>query len=468
MDARVLEEERSRTLGFGMLSNKFLFWVALNLFFGPLSANAQDTSRAVTLFNNVRIFDGRSPALSVPSNVLIRGNIIERISGEPIAVDRSADARIIDGGGRTLMPGLSDMHWHAMLVRPTPATVLGSDIGYTNLLAGAEATATLMRGFTTVRDMGGPSFGLKRAIDEGALSGPRIYPSGAVITITSGHGDFRPLSDLPRTLGGMRSRIEQLGGAMIADSPDEVRLRVREQLMQGASQIKLTAGGGVASALRQPDVSTFTEAELRAAVEAAENWGTYVATHAYMPASIRRSIAAGVKVIEHGHLMDEATARLMAERGTWLSTQPFLDLSPAAALGPQEQEKMRQVVTGTDRVYMLAKKYNIKTAFGTDILFSRALAERQGQMLASMSRWYSPAEALIMATSKNGELLGLSGQRNPYPGKLGVVEEGALADLLVVNGNPAGSIGLVAEPDRNLRVIMKDAKLSNKTMSKPN
>jgi len=255
---------------------------------------------------------------------------------------------------------------------------------------------------------------------------------------------------------------------MIADSPDEVRLRVREQLMQGASQIKLTAGGGVASPFSPLDVSTFTEAELRAAVEAAENWGTYVATHAYTSASIRRSIAAGVKVIEHGHLMDEATARLMAESGIWLSTQPFLDLSPAAALGPQEQEKMRQVVTGTDRVYMLAKKYNIKTAFGTDILFSRALAERQGQMLASMSRWYSPAEALIMATSKNGELLGLSGQRNPYPGKLGVVEEGALADLLVVNGNPAENIGLIAEPDKNLLVIMKDGRLYKNTMSKLN
>jgi imidazolonepropionase-like amidohydrolase len=153
-----------------------------------------------------------------------------------------------------------------------------------------------------------------------------IYPSGAVITITSGHGDFRQLSDLPRTLGALRSRIEQLGAAMIVDSPDEVRVRTREQLMQGASQIKLTAGGGVASPFSPLDVSTFTEPELHAAVEAAENWGTYVATHAYTSVSIRRSIAAGVKVIEHGHLMDEATARLMAEKGIWLSTQPFLDM----------------------------------------------------------------------------------------------------------------------------------------------
>src|SRR4029453_1281561 len=242
---------------FVMPSKKFLFWLACSLYFCPpsLSANAQATSGAVTLFSNVRIFDGRSRALSAPSNVLIRGNIIERISREPIAVDRSAETRIIDGGGRTLMPGLSDMHWHAMLVRPTPAIVLGSEIGYTTLLAGAEATATLMRGFTTVRDMGGVSFSLKRAIDEGVLPGPRIYPSGAMISVTSGHGDFRQLTDLPRTIGGMLSRVEQLGGSMIADSPDEVRLRVREQLMQGASQIKLPAGGGGASPFSPLDVS---------------------------------------------------------------------------------------------------------------------------------------------------------------------------------------------------------------------
>jgi imidazolonepropionase-like amidohydrolase len=423
---------------------------------------------ASTLFRGVRIFDGRSAALSTPSNVLISGNIIERISASPITLDANADVQIVAGNGRVLMPGLIDVHWHAMMVRPTPAQLLTGDVGHMNIVAGVEANATLMRGFTTVRDLGGPVFGLKRAIDDGLIPGPRIYPSGAIVTVTSGHGDFRQFSDLPRTLGGMLSRIEQLGGAMIADSPDEVRMRVREQLMQGASQIKLTAGGGVASPFSPLDVSTFTEAELRAAVEAAENWGTYVATHAYTPASIQRSIAAGVKVIEHAHLMDEATARLMAERGIWLSTQPFLDMSPAAALGPQEQEKMRQVVTGTGRAYMLAKKYNIKTAFGTDVLFSQALAERQGQMLAGMTRWYTPAEALIMATSTNSELLRLSGLRSPYPGKLGVVEEGALADLLLVDGNPLENINLVADPEKNFVIIMKDGKIHKNSLPKPN
>ena len=429
---------------------------------------AQGGTVISTLFRNVRIFDGRSAALSTPSNVLISGNIIERISASPITLDANADVQIVAGNGRVLMPGLIDVHWHAMMVRPTPAQLLTGDVGHMNIVAGVEANATLMRGFTTVRDLGGPVFGLKRAIDDGLIPGPRIYPSGAIVTVTSGHGDFRQFSDLPRTLAGMLSRIEQLGGAMIADSPDEVRMRVREQLMQGASQVKLTAGGGVASPFSPLDVSTFTEAELRAAVEAAENWGTYVATHAYTPASIQRSIAAGVKVIEHAHLMDEATARLMAERGIWLSTQPFLDMSPAAALGPQEQEKMRQVVTGTDRAYMLAKKYNIKTAFGTDVLFSQALAERQGQMLAGMTRWYTPAEALIMATSTNSELLRLSGLRSPYHGKLGVVEEGALADLLLVDGNPLENINLVADPEKNFVIIMKDGKIHKNSLPKPN
>ncbi|WP_375781176.1 amidohydrolase family protein [Bradyrhizobium sp. ma5] len=420
---------------------------------GSPPARAQQD--AGVLFQNVRIFDGKNGALSGPSNVLVRNNKIEKISTAAI----TADAQVIAGDGRVLMPGLIDAHWHAMLVRPTPAAAIAGDVGYTNLLAAAEATATLMRGFTTVRDMGGPAFSLKRAIDEGLVVGPRIYPSGAMITITGGHGDFRQLSELPRTIGGMLSRMERIGGAMVADSPDEVRVRAREQLMQGASQVKLTAGGGVASPFSPLDVSTFTEPELRAAVEAAENWGTYVAVHAYTSVAVQRSIAAGVKVIEHGHLMDDASARLMADKGVWLSTQPFLDLSGASALGPAEQEKMRQVVAGTDRVYGFAKKYKLKTAFGTDVLFSKALADKQGAMLTTLTRWYTPAEALAMATSTNAELLSLSGLRNPYPGRLGVVEEGALADLLLVDGNPIENIKLIEDPAKNFLVIMKDGKV---------
>jgi imidazolonepropionase-like amidohydrolase len=427
--------------------------------------HAQTPPPSVILIQNVRIFDGKGERLSAPGHVLVRGNKIERISATALAAD--AGATIIDGGGRTLMPGLIDAHWHAMLVRPTAAQAITNDVGYTNLLASAEATDTLMRGFTTVRDLGGPAFGLKRAIDEGLVSGPRIFPSGAVITVTSGHGDFRQMFELPRTLGGAASRMEILGASMVADSPDEVRLRAREQLMLGATQIKLTGGGGIASPHSPLDAVTFTEPELRAAVEAAGNWGTYVAVHAYTPASIQRAIAAGVLCIEHGHLMDEATAKLMAERGIWLSIQPFPDeivhLFPP---GSDEAQKAAEVVAATDSAFALAKKYKLKTAFGTDILFSQALAKRQGELMAKLTRWYTPAQALAMATSANAELLALSGKRNPYPGRLGVIEEGALADLLLVDGNPLENIELMEDPRRNFLLIMKDGKVYKNSVPK--
>jgi len=426
---------------------------------------AQDVRPTVVLFQNVRVFDGKSGTLSGPSNVLVRGNKIERISTAPIPTDRSAKTQIIEGSGRTLMPGLIDAHWHAMLIRPTAAEAIAGDVGYNNIAAGAEATDTLLRGFTTVRDVGGPSFGLKQAIDEGIVAGPRIFPSGAVITITGGHGDFRQLSELPRTIGGPLSRMEQIGASAVADSPDEVRVRVREQLMQGASQIKLTAGGGVASPFSPIDVSTFTEAELRAAVEAAENWGTYVTAHAFTPVAIQRAIAAGVRCIEHGFLMDEATAKLIAEKGVWLSTQPLPEeLRQGFPVGSVQRAKADEVWPGIARTYELAKKYKIKTAWGTDVLFSQALAQKQGAILASLVRWYSPAEALAMATGTNAELLALSGKRSPYPGKLGVVEEGALADLLLVDGDPITNINLLADPDKNFVVIMKDGKLYKNTL----
>ena len=421
---------------------------------------------AVTLFKNVRIFDGKAEKLTDPGSVMVRGNIIERVSSGSIETPADADVTVIDGGGRTLMPGLIDAHWHAMLVRPPVASLLTADTGYLNLLAGAEATDTLLRGFTTVRDVGGPSFGLKQAIDQGVLAGPRIFPSGAIITITGGHGDFRPFTDLPRTLGGPLTRQETTGASMVADSPDEVRVRVREQLMQGASQIKLTAGGGVASPHSPLDASTFTEPELRAAVEAAENWGTYVTVHAYTPAAIKRSIAAGVKCIEHGQLMDESTAKLMAERGIWLSIQPFPDeLADAFPRGSEQWQKAQEVFAGTNTAYTLAKKYKLKTAWGTDILFSPGLARQQGALLAKLTKWYTPAEALVMATGTNAQLLAMSGKRSPYPGKLGVVEEGALADLLLVDGNPIADIKLVADPARNFVLIMKDGKIYKNTLS---
>ena len=371
---------------------------------------------------------------------------------------------MIDCGGRVMMPGLIDAHWHTIFAALSIDALFSADIGYIFLAASAQAERTLMRGFTTVRDLGGPSFALKQAIDEGLVKGPRIFPSGAMITTTGGHGDMRPLSDLPRSPGGSLSYMERTGAAGIADSTDEVRLRVREQLLQGASQIKLVGGGGVASWRTTLDMFTFSEPEFRAGVEAAADRNTYVAVHAYPPAQIRRAINAGVQCIEHGHLMDKATAMLMAEKGIWLSTQPFVSDDDTPPMVGQSRINLLQVIAGTNTVYNLAKEHKIKTAFGTDLLFSNAITERQGLMLTHLTRWYDNVEVLKMATSVNGELLAMSGPRNPYQGKLGMIEEDALADLLVVDGNPIDDIELVAKPDQNFMIIMKDGNIYKDTL----
>jgi imidazolonepropionase-like amidohydrolase len=193
-----------------------------------LAPFAAPASPQPTLFQNVRIFDGKSAALSAPSNVLVRGNTIARISVSPITVE--ANVRVIAANGRVLMPGLIDAHWHAFMAATPQMLLMTADSNYLHLLAARQAAATLMRGFTTIRDLGGPVFGLKRAIDEGVTAGPRIYPSGAFISQTSGHGDFRFSFEVPRVTGGPLSHSEMEGVAAIADSPDEVRLRAREQL----------------------------------------------------------------------------------------------------------------------------------------------------------------------------------------------------------------------------------------------
>ncbi|WP_282295309.1 amidohydrolase family protein [Stenotrophomonas sp. PS02289] len=412
---------------------------------------------ATIVFSNVRIFDGTHPQLSPPRHVQVEGNRITRISATPIDAGGS---KHIEGGGRTLMPGLIDMHWHSMFAAVPIQSAMSADNGYLNIVAAGESRRTLMRGFTTVRDVGGAVFGLKAAVDAGQIEGPRIFPSGAMITVTSGHGDFRQPSDLPRGVGQPGSRHDVVGDSAIADTPDEVRVRVREMLMRGASQIKLTAGGGVSSPHSPLDVVSFSEPELRAAVDAARDWGTYVTVHAYTPEAINRSIRAGVLCIEHASLMDDATARHMRDTGTWLSTQPFPpELANAFPQGSNEWLKAQEVFAGTEQTYALARKYRLKTAFGTDVLFSRELASQQSRILASLTRWYTPAETLIMATGTNAQLLALSGKRSPYVGRLGVVEEGALADLLLVDGDPLTDISLITDPERNFLVIMKDGVL---------
>lgn len=439
--------------------------MSLRLFCGVLcgalltggAAQAAEPVKPAILFENVRIFDGKGSALSAPSSVLVEGSLISRISQGPIQVE--GEVQRIDGQGKTLMPGLIDVHTHLMFASLPQVALLTNDITFATVAATKAADDMLMRGFTSARDLGGPVFGLKKGIDMGIIKGPRIWPAGAMISQSGGHGDFRLPNELP-ALAGQYSFGERANAAMVADSPDAVRQRTREQLALGATQIKLMAGGGVASSYDPIDVTQYTVPEIRAAVEAADNWGTYVTVHAYTPKAVRQAIEAGVKCIDHGQMLDEATARLMAEKGVWWSLQPFTDdrKSPFPE-GSANRLKQLEMYKGTDHAFALAKQFGIKTAFGTDALFSAEAAASQGTMLAKMGTWYTPAEVLKMATHDNAELLALSGPRNPYPGRLGVVEAGALADLLLVKGDPLQDLALVADPANNFQVIMKDGKI---------
>lgn len=419
-----------------------------------------------TLFRNVRVFDSRTGRLGGPSQVLVQGAVVQTVAPADAPPPPSTEAvTVIEGAGRTLLPGLIDAHWHTVFASVPITVAMTADPGYLQLVAGRTATETLLRGFTSVRDAGGPAFGLKRAIDTGVITGPRIFPSGAFISQTGGHGDFRAPAEVPRGRLGHLSNAELLGAAAIADGVDAVLQAAREQLMLGASQLKLMVGGGVASPYDPLDVTQYTEAELHAAVEAAENWGTYVMVHAYTPRAVQRAIRAGVKCIEHGHLLDEPTVQLMADNQVWWSMQPFLDDEDVIPVPGPSRTKQLEVIAGTDTAYQLGKKHGVRIAWGTDTLFDPHLATRQGAQLAKLVRWFSPAEVLTMATATNADLLALSGPRNPYPGTLGVVEEGALADLLLVDGNPLEDITLLGRPDTSLVAIMKDGNLVKNTLA---
>jgi imidazolonepropionase-like amidohydrolase len=420
-------------------------------------------SQGSLLINNVQIFNGKEEK-TISGNVLIVNNLIQKVSASPIPVDKSGNTKIIDGKGKFLMPGLIDAHWHAIMTANTLEDLMDGEPGYAFIRAGQEAERTLLRGFTSVRDLGGPAFGLKKAIDDGTITGPRIWPSGSIISQTSGHGDFRNINERPVSLGGCMHHSEAIGGATIADGKDAVLVAVRENLKKGASQIKLTAGGGASSEFDPLDVSQFTEEELRAAVEAAEDWGTYVTVHAYTPRAVQKSIAAGVKCIDHGHLLDDETLRLIGEKGIWLSMQP-LDSTTRAGANAEQKQKKYDVATGTERIYASVKKYNLKLAWGTDLLFDPSANSKQTATIPMMDKWFTPFEVLKMITSDNGELLAFSGLRSPYrEGKLGVIEEGAYADLLLVDGNPLKDLTVMEDYDKNFVLIVKDGKVFKNTI----
>lgn len=415
------------------------------------------------LLVNIRVFDGVTLTVRDDVDILIEDGMI--VDLPPKGLKRGNVALMIDCGARMVIPGLIDAHWHSMFCGLTEIAAMTADVGYVHLVAAQQARQALLRGFTTVRDAGGPVFALKRAIDEGLYPGPRIYASGAMISQTGGHGDFRMRHEVPRTTGAPLSHAEQLGAALVADGEHEVLRRVREQLMLGASQIKIMAGGGVSSHYDPIDTTQYSEKEIRTAVQAARDWGTYVMAHVYTPRGIERAVRAGVQSIEHGQLADRDCARLMADEGVWWSLQPFFgDEDANVKTDPKGIAAQKLVAMGTEQAYQMAIDLRIRTAWGTDMLFTPEHTHTQGRQLAKLVRFYEPLELLQIATARNGELCQLSGLRNPYPGKLGVIAPGALADLLVIDGNPAQSLEFLTNPENSLKLIMKGGVIHKNTL----
>ena len=428
----------------------------------PAMAQAEAPAGPI-LFTNVNVFDGVSDKLIKNANVVVTGNIITAVSTEELMV---AGGQVIDGGGRTLMPGLIDAHVHLQIVMSIDK-LMRVPLDYIAVRTLEEAEATLMRGFTTVRDASGSVFGVKQALDEGRYPGPRIYACGAALGMSGGHYDFRENSNIPRALGGPNwTAIEYTGGAINVDGVDEVLAASRLQFRHGASFLKMAVSGSIEGVYDPLEISEFSFDEIKAAADEAKRWNTYLAVHTYNDAATVQALEAGAKTIEHACLLSDETVKLLVEKGAILSTQTGVFLQEAPSYW-DDAMKAKQLKTqnGLDNLMKLAKKYNAKIALGTDLVGSPEAMEAQAYELTNRLKWFTPIEILKQATVNNAELLSLSGPMNPYPGKLGVIEEDAYADILLVNGNPLEDLTLFNKPVENIALIMKDGKIYKNTLN---
>jgi imidazolonepropionase-like amidohydrolase len=424
------------------------------------AAFAQESKANATLIQNVRIFDGRNETLVEGMSVLVEGNKIAKITQNIPAPD---GATVIDAGGRVMTPGFIGTHEHIIGQMPF-GDIFTSDERYGAYVATQSARDYLMNGFTAIRDIGN-SFSLKKAIDRGYVVGPRIYPCGPMISQTSGHADHRHDSEKSKLIGGEDDIMVQYGDMAVVDGVPEVLKATREALRRGASQIKIAVGGGTGSYADPLDVVEFTPEEIRAAVQAASDWGTYVMAHVYNSDGIRRAIDNGVKSIEHANLIDEPTMQLMKEKGIWLSPQVIVFTFIPHGYTEDQANKHRQAYAGIDNMFKIAKKIGFdKISFGSDIITDPETLKRINEEFVHRTKWFTPVEILRQATSNSAELLALSGPRNPYPGKLGVIEEGAYADILLINGNPLEDISILTKPKENLALIMKDGLIYRNTI----
>jgi imidazolonepropionase-like amidohydrolase len=395
------------------------------------------------LIRNVNVFDGVNENLHSNHDVLIVGGLIQRLDDTPIQSPEGA--LIIDGDGRTLMPGMIDVHTH-LAITTALDDIHGNITPEENAIRSTViARDFLADGFTSVRDAGGNTFGLKKSIDSGLVPGPRIFPSGAFLSQTSGHGDFRrPAEPHPST--GHVDAGHRLAMGIVADGKAEVYRAVRENLRKGATQIKMMGSGGAGSDFDPIDSLQFQPEEQMAAVAAAKDWGTYITAHLLDDRAIDRALDSGVMCVDHGLMIREGSMKKLVKKGAFLAPQ-FNALSPRLeelpGLKPVNIEKIKAAQQLMEPLVPLIKRYKPKVPFAVDAFGPPENHIRQRRYeLYYVAELFGNYEALRRATSVSGELLAMSGRRNPY-GKLGVIEAGALADILLIDGNPLEDISLV-------------------------
>ena len=454
----------------------------------PISLPKEKSDKpARIIFKNVNVFNGTANKLIKNCNVVVEKNKIKNACAKTVT---SADGdTVIDGKGRTLMPGLIDAHVHLNLqLLDNPAGIPGVNLmtwEELGALAKTSADEYLASGFTTVRDLCGSHDGMRKHIDAGTMTGPRIYLSGACISQTSGHGDWRPNSEVVRYDQTKTSQVENFGIVILADGYDEVLKATRNNLAGGADFTKMMAGGGVSSD-RDPIHSVQgTPEELKAMVTATKQWGTIAAVHAYHDESVRNALEAGVMSIEHGNLMkDPATFKLLKKKNAWIipAMAGFSrDLLKHPVYGNPDlpmYEKVKVVMDNAETWIKLANKYEVNMGFGTDVVVS-SLHTSRGIRDFQMGQWntsFGTFRTLKALTSDNGKLMALTGKNNPYPGKLGVIEKGAYADIILVDGNPLKDLSVLGASEtmwapprstasvKTIPFVMKDGKIYRNTL----
>ena len=437
-----------------------LMFVALPI---ALQAQEEEPPQQV-LITNVNVWDGTSDGLMNGVDVLVTDNLISQVGG---SISPPSGATVIDGGGRTLIPGLIEMHSHLSIMEGMLDGRDAFDQMAIGAMTGSVLRSYLDQGFTTTMDLGGNTLGVAKAVNVGRIPGPRIFPSGGFLSQTGGHGDTGRFNDEL----GATNRLEEVDFAHIVNGRAEVLQAARHKFRAGATQIKIMGGGGVASEFDPLHTTQFRPEEMEAAVQVAEDYGSFVTVHAYHDASVNRAIDAGVRLIQHNFLVTEPTIVRMKEEGIALSLQGWVALVQFANpdeitfFSPDQRAKGKAVNAGAKQMIEWARKHDILIVSGGD-MFGQNNAPMQALNLTILETvGFTPLEILKTATSNAATVLGWTGDMNPYKyGTLGVIEEGAYADVVLVEGNPLEDITLLEDYTNNFKLIMKDGQIWKNTL----